>query len=143
MRHRWQLLAAGAVVFAGIGAGGCHSKPAYPLYDAARPPARPARLVGPVAKVDDRDVSGLGDRFDLEPGCHVLALRQDVLPHGAPSAVFGMMMSAGSAYAVVREPATVEMTETDANGAVTQWKPMNPDAAAAKCRAIRDAVNKE
>ena len=64
------------------------------------------------------------------------------MPHGAPSAVFGMMMSPGSAYAVVREPATVEMTETDPNGTVTNWRPISPDAAAAKCRAIRDAVNK-
>ena len=123
--------------------GACHSKPAYPLYDTARPPARTARLVGPVAKVDDRDVSGLGDKFDLEPGCHVLALRQDVLPHGARSAVFGMVMSAGGSYAVVREPATVEMTETDPNGTVTRWKPIDPDAAAAKCRALREVLNKE
>jgi hypothetical protein len=145
MRHRFQLAGAAlcAAATAGITAAACHSRPVYPLYDAARPPARPARLVGPVAKVDDRDVTGLGDRFDLDPGCHVLTLRQDVMPHGAPSATFGMMMSAGSAYAVVREPATVEMTETDPNGAVTRWKPMNPDAAGAKCQAIRDAVNKE
>jgi hypothetical protein len=141
MRHRW--LSAGALFFAGISAAGCHSRPAYPLYDSARPPARAARLSGPVAKVDDRDLSGLGETFDLEPGCHVLVLRQDAMPHGAPSAVFGMMMSAGSVYAIVREPATVEMSETDPNGTVTRWRPISPDAAAAKCRAIRDAVNKE
>ncbi len=140
---RYRSLSAGAALFAGISAGACHSRPAYPLYDTARPPARAARLVGPVAKVDDRDVSSLGEAFVLEPGCHVLTLRQDAMPHGAPSAVFGMMMSPGSVYAVVREPATVEMAETDPNGTVTNWRPISPDAAAAKCRAIRDAVNKE
>ena len=143
MRHCRYSLFAGAALVAGLGAGGCHSKPAYPLYDSARPPVRAARLEGPVAKVDDRDVSGLGERFDLDPGCHVLALRQDVLPHGAPHAVFGMVMGAGSRYTVDREPATVEMTESDPNGTVTRWKPMDPDAAAAKCRALREVLNKE
>jgi hypothetical protein len=145
MRHRSRFsspLPAAALVV-GLSAGACHSPPPYPLYDTSRPPAKVVQLVGPVARVDDRDVSGLGTKFDLAPGCHVLTLRQDVLPHGAPSAVFGMMMSAGSSYAVVREPATVEMAETDPNGTVTRWKPISADVAAAKCQAIRDALNKE
>lgn len=48
----------------------------YPDAEHPRPRNEIARLVGPIRRVDDRDVSGLGSTFDLLPGCHVVKLKE-------------------------------------------------------------------
>src|SRR6478672_10041951 len=97
--------------------GGCivHETQGYPLYQPSsptRPPGQIARVFGPLAKVDDRDVTSLGTAFDLEPGCHVLEVRGDFLQLDTGGAarptedrrfVFAVMMSAGYVYSVERK----------------------------------------
>ena len=38
------------------------------------PPNQVADLNGPIGKIDGREVNGLGGRFDLLPGCHIVEL---------------------------------------------------------------------
>jgi hypothetical protein len=64
------LLATGCVPYASV--------PVYPLYpEPAHAAAHeaPARLFGPIAEVDGRDVSQLGSAFALLPGSHVVRTR--------------------------------------------------------------------
>jgi hypothetical protein len=69
----------GSFVLLLAGAAGCASLKAapHPLYPGpARPPAELAVLTGPIAMVDDLDVSHLGPAFSVLPGCHVVVLRE-------------------------------------------------------------------
>jgi hypothetical protein len=66
---------------------GClhHSAGSYPLYDPAaprRPSTEVARLVGPIASVDGRDVRDLGRSFELLPGCHIVVTQKQMLDFG-------------------------------------------------------------
>jgi hypothetical protein len=85
----------------------------YPGADANRLPAsQVANISGPIAKIDDRDVSQLGGWFDLLPGCHVIEMlrqssssfilgagnaRPRPLPFGT---LFALRMKAGARYTV-------------------------------------------
>src|SRR6478752_8479656 len=80
MRHRARFLTAVCVILS----GGCivHETQGYPLYQPSSPArarGQIARVFGPLAKVDARDVTSLGKAFDVEPGCHVLEVRKDFL----------------------------------------------------------------
>jgi hypothetical protein len=118
----------------------------YPLYKPEtprRPAAQIAHLRGPLAKVDDRDVSALGQAFDVEPGCHVLEVT-------GQRSVFATTMTAGHVYLVETNPEPtdanhhpVALRETAPDGTVTTWGPMQPQNAAAKCRALRAILMKE
>jgi len=122
--------------------GGCivHETQGYPLYQPSSPtraPGQIARVFGPLAKVDDRDVTSLGKAFDVEPGCHVLQVRKDFLqldtggaarPLDERPIVFAVMMSAGYIYSVERMSVEtggdrgrfwIEVRETTPDGTVS------------------------
>jgi hypothetical protein len=88
----------------------------YPNAAAVRlPPAQVATLVGPIARVDDREVADLGGPFDLLPGCHVVELTRQIPNNGfglstgvygsgqLPVAVFALPMKAGARYVLRRD----------------------------------------
>lgn len=90
--------------------------PLYPNAETARlPPGQVADLVGPIGKIDGRDVSGLGGRFDLLPGCHVVELdRQSdnssysltgavYLTGSFPATTYALRMRAGSRTFIKRD----------------------------------------
>jgi hypothetical protein len=160
--HFWALL----IVAVAISGTGCSTtaERGYPLYEPQqplRPPEQVARLFGPLAKIDDRDVTELGRAFDLAPGCHVLEVRHDFLEVDTAGAarpaeeqryVFGAMMTAGYAYSIERTSGATNDTaarfriglrETAPDGTVTNWAPTNPTHAAAKCQAMRSVLQKE
>jgi hypothetical protein len=107
----------------------------YPLYpDVGRRLASEevTRLYGPVALVDGRDVSTLGDALELMPGCHRVRTRDDPVPNifarsragggfrfGAR--FFVLSMKAGHAYVLKRLASDAGMgvyiEEHDAAGA--------------------------
>ncbi len=72
-----------ALFAVGVGAAGCASRidlPGYPLYPVGERRLtvdEVARLYGPIAWVDERDVSQLGDALDILPGCHRVLTRND------------------------------------------------------------------
>jgi hypothetical protein len=119
----------------------------YPLYKPELPrrsAAQVARVQGPLAKIDDRDVRELGRAFDLDPGCHVLEVE------AGSRTVFGLAMTAGAAYVVEVRPGAGDAThppvtvrETAPDGTTTTWGPMQPENAAAKCRALREILMKD
>jgi hypothetical protein len=87
----------------------------YPNAAAGRlPPAQVATLLGPIARVDDRDVADLGGPFELLPGCHVVELTRQI-PNGfrlssgvygtsqLPVAIFALPMKAGARYVLWRD----------------------------------------
>ncbi len=87
--------------------------PGYPLYEASSrlPRAQVARLFGPIDSVDGRNVVGLGDGFEVLPGCHVVRTRSDVVEStsevqilGHPRGfAFAIHMQAGFTYVVKRQ----------------------------------------
>jgi hypothetical protein len=97
---------------------GClhHQTGGYPLYDPATPRRAAnevARLFGPIASVDGRDVSDLGRSFELLPGCHVVVTKKQMLEFDNAAAVSGQFppmtypfrMRAAHTY-VIERPAT-------------------------------------
>jgi len=93
--------------------------PLYPNSESARlPPNRVADLLGPIAKIDGREVGGLGGRFDLLPGCHVVELdRQSdnsnysltgavYLTGGFPATTYALRTQAGARYIIQRQTIT-------------------------------------
>ena len=103
---------------------GClHSEvPAVPLYPNSEstrlPPNQVADLTGPIGKIDEREVGGLGGRFDLLPGCHVIELdRQSdnnnysltggiYLTGSFPATTYALRMQAGARYFIERQLVT-------------------------------------
>jgi hypothetical protein len=93
--------------------------PAVPLYPngetTRRPPNQVADLNGPIGKIDGREVNGLGGRFDLLPGCHIVELdrQSDNGSYGLSSAVYitgsfpatlyALRMQAGARYFIKRD----------------------------------------
>ena len=73
-----------------------------------RPAAEVARLSGPVARVDDVNVSHHGSAFALLPGCHVVVLKRNVGEGGVGGAwsadlglvVYVFRMKAGNSYEI-------------------------------------------
>jgi hypothetical protein len=123
--------------------------PAVPLYPNGETtrllPKQVADLVGPIGKIDGREVTGLGGRFDLLPGCHVIELdRQSdnssyalsgavYITGSFPATTYALRMQAGARYFIKRdtilEPggATVRVAlsarEEAPGGAVTDLSP--------------------
>ena len=141
-----------------------HPQQGYPLYEPqlpARPADRVARLFGPLAKVDDRDVMELGAPFDVEPGCHVLEVRQDFLQVDTAGAArpleeqrlaFGAMMTAGYIYSVERTSVSTNDTRGGSGSSCARPPPTAPSPtghrptrryATAKCQAMRSVLQKE
>ncbi|HVV50022.1 MAG TPA: hypothetical protein VHO06_10220 [Polyangia bacterium] len=93
--------------------------PAVPLYPNAAaaplPPNQVADVMGPIGKIDGRDVSAQGGRFALLPGCHVVELdRQSdnssysltggIYLTGSHAAVtYALRMRAGGRYFIRRD----------------------------------------
>jgi hypothetical protein len=65
-------------MIAGCITRGGEPHPLYPNAEVRRPPEQVARLFGPIASVDGRDVSRLGKSFSVLPGCHVVQLLDKV-----------------------------------------------------------------
>ena len=112
MRVRAALLSSVAAL--GIG---CHpgvepaNIPLYPNAASTRfPRTEVAELIGPIAKVDEQEVEGRGNGFELLPGCHVVELDRQMqsdafsLSSGAywsgqfPQTIYAMRMKAGARY---------------------------------------------
>ena len=92
---------------------GCihHQSAGFALYEPAtprRPSAEVARLLGPIASVDGREVSAHGRSFELEPGCHVVVTRKQMFDFRRPDlvdeqflpATFAFRMKPAHAYVV-------------------------------------------
>ena len=130
----------------------------YPNADSARlPPNQVAGLLGPIAKVDARDVAGLGGRFDLLPGCHVVQLdRQSdnsnysltgatYLTGSFPATTYALRMQAGARYIIQRQAVTdgigprmrvvLSAREEAPGGAVTDLEPAKSVADIEACKA--------
>jgi len=106
-----------------LAAGGCltEEQHAYPLYPGVeRPHDRIGILMGPIAEVDGRDISGKGKSFALLPGCHTFRLvrttgQMDNISSGyvttLPQATLWLMVERGHYY-------TFETTIHDPGGPV-------------------------
>ncbi len=123
--------------------------PAVPLYPNGEttrlPPRRVADVMGPIGKIDGREVGGLGGRFDLAPGCHVIELdRQSdnsnysltggvYLTGSFPATTYALRMRAGGRYFIQRQTVTegigstvrvvLSAREEAPGGAVTDLEP--------------------
>jgi len=96
--------------------------PAVPLYPNSQstrlPPNEVADILGPIGKIDGREVGGQGGRFDLLPGCHVVELdRQSdsgnysltsaiYLTGGFPATTYALRTQAGGRYIIQRQTVT-------------------------------------
>jgi hypothetical protein len=93
--------------------------PLYPNSESARlPPTQVADVLGPIGKIDGREVGGLGGRFELLPGCHVVELdRQSdnsnysltgavYLTGGFPATTYALRTQAGARYIIQRQTVT-------------------------------------
>lgn len=150
------------LVSATLALGCLHTEPpAVPLYpnsESARlPPAQVADLTGPIGKIDEREVGGLGGRFDLLPGCHVIQLdRQSdnsnyaltgaiYLTGGFPATTYALRMQAGARYIIQRQTVTqgigptmrvvLSAREEAPGGAVTDLDPAKSVADLRACKA--------
>ena len=106
-----------AVAAAALASAACGSSvdvagfPLYPNAEARLPCEQIARVFGPIASIDGRDVSSLGGAFDVLPGCHVVRTRADQLESttyvtviGHPGGrVFALTTKPGYTYIVKRE----------------------------------------
>ena len=125
--------------------------PLYPNSESARlPPTQVADVLGPLGKIDGREVGGMGGRFDLLPGCHVVELdRQSdnsnysltgavYLTGGFPATTYALRTQAGARYVIQRQTvsegvgATMRIVlsarEEVPGGAVTDLQPAkSPD----------------
>jgi len=60
---------------------GSQAATGYPLYPRVGPgpgPDKVALLYGPIQTVDDQNVGGKGQSFELLPGCHVVTLQRNI-----------------------------------------------------------------
>jgi hypothetical protein len=96
--------------------------PAVPLYPNGEttrlPPNQVADVIGPIGKIDGREVGGMGGRFDLLPGCHLVELdRQSdnsnysltggiYLTGSFPATIYALRMQAGARYFIQRQTIT-------------------------------------
>ena len=93
--------------------------PAVPLYPNSEstllPPNQVADIVGPIGKIDRREVGSLGGRFQLLPGCHIVELTRQgdesnysltsgiYLTGSFPAATYAIRMQAGARYVIQRQ----------------------------------------
>jgi hypothetical protein len=130
----------------------------YPNGETTRlPPTQVADLVGPIAKIDGREVSGLGGRFDLLPGCHIVELDRHsdnssysltggvYLTGSFPGTVYALRMQAGARYFIKRDTivegigvavrVVLSAREEAPGGAVTDLSPAKSMDDLKACRA--------
>ena len=117
---------------------------AYPLYQGVeRPHDRVGILMGPIAEVDGKDISGKGKSFALLPGCHSFRLLAttghsdnvgDWAVISLPQGAFAIRVQAGHSYTfetTMHEPggpvSTVSMGFADhqRDGSVTRARGCN------------------
>jgi hypothetical protein len=110
MTKRMAVMCTSAIVLA-AGCAPSADLPGVPLYPSsgpALPRAEVARLYGPIASVDGRSVDGMGDAYEVLPGCHSVVSRGEALDSTNYVAVVGvprgkafvLPMQAGFAYRV-------------------------------------------
>jgi len=152
IHHVWSRVASPVPFAVALLALACHPGVAprgVPLYSnvSATPLPRTAvaELMGPVGKVDGRDVMEQGGTFELLPGCHVVELDHRPLnsdnPNGHvrlsgqfPLTTYAIRMKAGASYTIRRNLVSGGMgmmiriqqsaQEEDAGGKVTELNPM-------------------
>jgi hypothetical protein len=123
--------------------------PLYPDAQGRLPRDRVARVYGPIAVLDGRDVAQLGDAYEVLPGCHGLLTRRESLDSttyvtmlGKTSASFVVPLQAGHSY-IVRRFATAEyprvrvdysIEDFDREGDDVQTIHPTPDMDLATCR---------
>jgi hypothetical protein len=151
----WTRTVAAAALFA-VACAPSMDLPGYPLYPVAGarlPREQIARLFGPIASVDGRDVATLGNAFEVLPGCHVVLTRGDAVEStnyvaviGHPNGrFFALTVKPGYTYIVKREIQDQLSTmylrsdtfaeEHDAAGAQTQiLQPVHKPDELAACR---------
>jgi len=129
-----------------------------PLYASASAAPVPrdtvAQLMGPIAKVDGREVIDQGGSFELLPGCHVVELDRRLnsnsyalsggtyLTGQLPLITYALRMKAGASYIIQRNlPDTMgpmvqiqlSAREVDASGKTTDLYPMKSAAEIHEC----------
>jgi hypothetical protein len=137
--------------------------PLYPNSESTRlPPAQVADLTGPIGKIDEREVGGLGSRFDLLPGCHIVELdRQSdnsnysltgarYLTGSFPATTYALRMQAGARYFIQRQLVTqgigptmrvvLSAREEGPGGAVTDLEPAKTVDDLKACKAWATAL---
>lgn len=150
IHHVWSRIVSSVPLVAALLALACSPGIAprgAPLYANAAPLPRTAvaELMGPIGKVDGRDVLGQGGSFELLPGCHVVELdrrplNSDNMSGGVylsgnyPLTTYAIRMKAGASYIIRRGlPSSgggqmvllqLSALEEDANGRVTELNPM-------------------
>jgi len=105
--------AASALLVVALAIPACivHEGEPHPLYtndEPLQPPNRVARLFGPIAAIDGKDVSQLGKSFSLLPGCHIVRLLDKVgeisqaggYVGNIGTAIFAIWMKADHVYEV-------------------------------------------
>ena len=149
--HVWSRIVSPVPFAAALLALACHPGVAprgLPLYSnvpaTSLPRTAVAELIGPIGKVDGRDVLNQGGAFELLPGCHVVELdrrplNSDNMSSGVyvsgefPLITYAIRMKAGASY-IIRRSLPGEMgsmvrlqlsaQEEDAGGRVTELNPM-------------------
>lgn len=131
---RWVAIGFAAILPACVG-GSSRGVPLYSPETPRRAENTIAALLGDIATVDGRDVSGSGRTFELLPGCHVITTRRSFgkveqgLPMTAllPPLTFVLPMHANRSYLLEYEPssnagnggvALIQAREVDASGKV-------------------------
>ena len=143
-------------------AGGClHASepPAVPLYPSGEvvrlPRSQVAEVVGPIAKIDGRDLDDQGGRFELLPGCHIVELERRLkadpyaLTNGIqwsgefPSTTYAIRMKPGAHYVILREMdaeglsrarISLSAREETASGAATELIPARSEDDIKACK---------
>jgi hypothetical protein len=118
-RARFRALLLPAALALGCLASEPPAVPLYPNGESTRlPPSQVADILGPIGKIDGREVGGQGGRFDLLPGCHVIELdRQSdnsnyaltgaiYLTGGFPATTYALRTQAGARYIIQRQTVT-------------------------------------
>jgi hypothetical protein len=124
--HRRFLFVYGCLVLLIVGCAPNVNAPGYALYppSAAPAPDEIARLYGPIASVDGRDVRALGGAFELLPGCHTVRTQGQPLESTnynsvsggrPPGRFFVLPMLPGHAYFIKQ----VSSTDVTAVSAIT------------------------
>ena len=140
--------AASALLVVAVAIPACivHEGEPHPLYtndEPPQPPNRVARLFGPIAAIDGKDVSHLGKSFSLLPGCHIVKLAPKTGQINAvgsggyvaslPPALYAFRMRPTHTYEieVVLDsttgpvgPITIRAWDRDANGGALEQSPV-------------------
>lgn len=140
----------------------CHpgvEAPRVPLYPNSAttrlPPNQIARVDGPIATMDGKDVVDQGGRFELSPGCHVVELDRRMIADGNnlsggmywtgqfTNATYAIHMKAGAHYEIRRDifadgqsgRVVLSAREEEPSGAITDLEPAKSAEEIKACRA--------